>query len=166
MGTGVLHVPVLVGLERAGDIAGKPRGDAVVGLGRFGRHVGGAEDDLRAVRAEQRLLLDRLLVGHHEDAAIALEGGSDRQAVAGVSAGRLDDRPAGFQETGSLSRLDHGEADAILDGAARIEHLHLGEQERLAIRRAEVAGDPAKPDERRVTDEVEDRLDVAHRGGV
>ena len=126
-------VPVLVRLEGARDVAGQARGHAVVALGRIGGDVGGAQHDLGAVRAQQGLLLDRLLVGHHEDAAIALERGGDREAVAGVAAGRLDDGPARLEEAGALGGLDHRQADAVLDRAAGVEHLQLGEQERLAL---------------------------------
>jgi hypothetical protein len=86
--------------------------------------------------------------------------------VAGVTARGLDDRAARLEQTLALSRLDHRQADPVLDRAARIEHLHLGEQERLSIGRAEVARDPTDPDERGVADEVEDGLDVAHRARV
>ena len=85
VGRRVLLVPVLVGLEGARDVAREPGRDRVVALGRLGLDVRGAQDDLRAVGPEQRLLLGRLLVGHHEDAAVALERGGDREAVPGVA---------------------------------------------------------------------------------
>ena len=165
----VLHVPVLVGLERARDVAREPGGDAVVALGRLGRDVGRAQDDLGAVGPQEGLLLDRLLVGHDEDAAVALERGGDGQAVAGVAGRRLDDGAARLEQALALGRLDHRQADAVLDRAARVEHLELGQEERLALGRTQVAGDPADPDERRVADQVEDRLGVSdggHRGRV
>ena len=96
----VLHVPVLVGLEGARDVTRQPRRDRVVALRRFGRDVGRAEDDLRAVCAQELLLLGRLLVGHDEDAAVALERGGDGQAVAGVARCRLDDRAARLEQAG------------------------------------------------------------------
>ena len=136
MGARVLQVPVLVRLERAGDVAGQAGRHRVVALRRFGRDVGRAEHDLGAVRPQQRLLLGRLLVGHHEDAAVALERGGDRQAVAGVAGRRLDDRAARLEQAGPLGRLDHRQPDPVLDRAARIEHLELGEDQRLARRRA------------------------------
>ena len=153
VGQGVLHVPVLVGLEGARDVAREPRGDRVVALGRLGGHVGGAEHDLRAVGAQQRLLLGRLLVGHDEDAAVALERGRDGQAVAGVAARRLDDGAARLEQPGPLGGLDHGQPDAVLDRAAGVEHLELGQDERLAIGGAEdvqVTRDAGQADERRV----------------
>ena len=163
VGRRVLRVPVLVRLERARDVAGEPRRDGVVALRRLGGDVRRAEDDLRAVRAQERLLLRRLLVRHHEDAAVALERGRDRQAVAGVAGRGLDDGPAGPQEAGPLGRLDHRQADAVLHGAARVEHLQLGQEQRPALDRSEVAGQARDPDERRVADEVDDRFGVLHR---
>ena len=158
----VLQVVVLVGLERARDVARQPPRDRVVALGRLGRHVRRAEHDLGAVRAQERLLLGRLLVGHHEDAAVALERRGDRQAVAGVAARGLDDRAARLEQAVALGRLDHRQADAVLDRAARVEHLELGEEQRLALARAEVARDAREAHERRLAHEVEDRLGVAH----
>ena len=81
----------------------------------------------------------------------------------GVARGRLDDRAARLEQAGALGGLDHRQADAVLDRAARVEHLELGQEERLAIGRPEVAGEPADPDERRAADQVQDRLRVLHR---
>ncbi len=44
--------------------------------------------------------------------------------------GRLDDRPARLELPVALGRLDHREADAVLDRAARVEVLELGEDAR------------------------------------
>ena len=74
--------------------------------------------------------------------------------------------PPGLSRPVPLGRLDHRQPDAVLDRAARVEHLELGEDQRLAVGRAEVAGDAGEPDERRVADEVEDRLGVLHRARV
>ncbi len=163
VGARVLHVPVLVRLEGPGDVPREPGSDGVVALRRFGRHVGRAQHDLGAVRPEQGLLLGGLLVGHHEDAAVALPRGRDRQPVAGVAGRRLDDRAARFEQPGLFGCLDHREPDAVLDGAARIEHLELGEDERETVRGTEPAQQTVDPDERRLPDEVEDRLGVLHR---
>ncbi len=163
VGRRVLHVPVLVGLERTGDVAGQARRHRVVALGRLGRDVRGAEHDLGPVGAQELLLLGRLLVGHHEDAAVALQGGRDRQAVPGVAGRRLDDRAARLEEPRPLGRLDHRQPDAVLDRAAGVEHLELGQDERQSIGRAEVADEPGDPDERRAADQIEDRVRVLHR---
>ena len=166
VGARVLLVPVLVGLEGARDVAGQARCDRVVALRRFRRHVRRAEHDLGAVGPQDRLLLGRLLVGHHEDAAVALEGGGDRQAVPGVARRRLDDRAARPQQPVALRRLDHREADPVLHRAAGAQHLELGEHERLVLEGADAPGQAADPDERRLADEVEDGLGVLHEPGV
>src|SRR5207237_265557 len=55
--------------------------------------------------------------------------------------------------------LDHRETDAVLDGAARIEVLELGQDARLHI-----ASDPVEPDDRRIADKLQDGGIVAsHR---
>ena len=91
----IRHVRVLVGLEAAGDLLGEPRGDGVVALGRVVVDRGRRDHDLGAVGAQHRDLLLAHLVGHHEDAAVALAGCRERKADAGVAGRRLDDRAAG-----------------------------------------------------------------------
>ena len=54
---------------------------------------------------------------------------------------RLDDRAARPEQAGALGGLDHRQADPVLDRAAGVEHLELGEDQRLAVGRAEIAGD-------------------------
>src|SRR5258706_2361254 len=75
----------------------------------------------------------------------------------------LDDRTGGLEKPGALGRLDHRQADSILDRAAGIEHLELGQEERLLVERAELPGDAAQANEGRVADEIEDRFGVLHR---
>ena len=93
---GVGLVRVLVGLERAGDPLREPVGDRVVAW-RLRRHRGRADDDLGPVAAQERALLLRDLVGHDEDAAVALDRGRDRQADPRAAARGLDDRAPGPQ---------------------------------------------------------------------
>ena len=82
-----------------------------------------------------------------------------READAGVARGRLDDRPAGLQHPVALGRLDHREADPVLDRAAGVQVLELREDPRAARRR-----EPVEPHDRRAADEVEDRRVLArHR---
>ena len=121
-------VEVLVGLERARDLLGQAVGDAVVGLRRVGRHGGRSDDDLGAVGAQQVDLLLAHLVRHHGDHAIALESRGDREARARVAGGRLDDRAAGPQLPLALGRLDHRDRRAVLDRAARVQVLDLGDE--------------------------------------
>ena len=77
---------------------------------------------------------DRHAVGHDQDQPIALDRGDHGEADAGVAAGRLDDGAAGLQAAVGLGRLDHSEADAVLDRAAGVgalalhPHLVVGEQ--------------------------------------
>jgi hypothetical protein len=154
---GVGRVRVLVGLEGAGDLTGEPVGDRVVRLRRVLLDVGRADHHLGAVGTEQADLLLAHLVGHDEYAAVALERGRDGEPVAGVPRGRLDDRPARAQQAATLGVLDHRQADAILDAPARIERLHLGEDER-----AQPRGDLAQTHQRGVPHRVEDAVEVVH----
>ena len=63
--------------------------------------------------------------------------------------------PPGFSSPAALSGLDHRQTDAVLDRPTGIEHLHLGEEQRLPLDGTEVTRDPADPDEWRVADQIE-----------
>ena len=164
VGARILRVPVLVRLVCAGDVARQSRGHAVIALGRLGRHVRRAQHHLRAVGPQECLLLGRLLVGHDEDAAIALQRGGNRQAVASVAARRLDDGAARLEEAIAFRRLDHGQPDAVLHRAPGIEHLELRQEQRLLIGRAEVASDPAQANQGRPANQLENGLGELHPG--
>jgi hypothetical protein len=86
--------------------------------------------------------------------------------MAGVAAGRLDDRPSGSQQAVAFGGFDHREPDAVLDRAAWVEHLELGQQQRLSFARTQVACHSIDPDEGRPADEIEDGSGVLHRRGV
>ena len=156
-------VGVLIGTERARRLAHEPLGGRVVRARIFGRHRGRAHDDLGAVRAQQRDLLVAHLVAHHEDAAVAALRGDDREPGAGVARRRLDDRAAGQQQTVAFGGVDHRDRDPVLHAAARIDRLDLGQQRALQVLGL---AQPAQPNERRVADEIEDRVGELHRTGL
>ena len=146
----------LVGPPGAGDLAGQAVGDAVVAVRRVGRHVGRRDDDLGAVGLEQQDFLARHLVGQHEDAAIALDGGDQGQADAGVAGRGLDDGAARPQPAALLGLVDHRQADTILDAAAGVHRLDLD-----ADRGRHVGRQPPQPHQRRPADRLQDA--VVHR---
>ena len=155
---GVRHVRVLVGLEAARDLLGEPVGDRVVRLGRVVLDRRRRDHDLGAVRAERRDLLLAHLVRHHEDAAVALLRGRDREPDAGVPGGRLDDGAARPELPLALGCLDHREPDPVLVRSARVEELELGEQGRR-----HGGAEAVEPHDRRRADEVEQgRIGPAH----
>ena len=159
---GIRGIRVLVRLEAARDLLGEPVRDRVVALGRVRVDRRRRDDDLGAVRAQHRDLLLAHLVGHHEDAAVAAERRGDRETDAGVSRGRLDDRPARAQPPVLLGRLDHREPDAVLHRAAGVQVLELREE----LSR-DVTTQPREPHDRRVPDELEHGGELAarHRWG-
>ena len=65
-------------------------------VGRAGLGRGGDDDNVSAERLQVANLLDRSLLGHHKDAAVATDCGCEREADACVSGSRFDDRAAGF----------------------------------------------------------------------
>ena len=102
----------------------------------LGLDRGRADDHLGAVRLEHVALVLADLVGADEDALVALRLGDHRQPDAGVARGRLDDRAAGLELAGRLGGLDHPGRDAVLHGAAGVEVLHLGQDDRSRRRRS------------------------------
>ena len=149
-------VGVLVGLEGARDLAGQPVRRAVVALRGVRVDVGRRHHDLGAVGAQQVDLLPRHLVRHHRDHAVALDPRRDRQARAGVARRRLDDRPAGLQAAVALRGLHEAHRHAVLDRAAGVEVLDLGDDLGCQAR-----ADAREADQRGVPDGVEDGvLDV------
>ena len=91
----------------------------------IGRHRRRRHDHLGAERLEQPHFFLRHLVGHREDALVALERRRDRESDAGVAARAFDDRSARLEPPLALGLLDDRFADAILDRAAGIEELRL-----------------------------------------
>ena len=122
---GIGGVGVLVRLPAARRLAREPVADAVVGALVVRVDVGRADHHLGPVGAQQRALLLALLVGHHEDAPIALHRGRHRQPDAGVAARRLHDHAAGLQQPGALGGLDHRQRDPVLDRSTRVHVLQL-----------------------------------------
>ena len=153
----VVGVGVLVGLPGVRRLLGQAPRDGVVGARVVRLDVGRADDHLGAERAQGVDLLPRHLVGHDEDAAVALLGGGHGEAEAGVAAGRLDDGAAGLELALALGGLDHRQRDPVLDRAARIEVLELGQEPRTAGR-LEVR----QPHDGRVADEVGENGELAH----
>ena len=154
----VLRVGVLVGLPGARDLPGQPVGDRVVRVGVVRRHGRGQTTHLGAVRAEHRDLVLGHLVRHHEDAPVALLLGDDRQAHAGVARRRLDDHAAGPQLPDRSAASIIRTRDPVLDRAARVEVLHLGQHLRGHAR-----GHPAQPHERGVAHQLDERVIHTHR---
>jgi hypothetical protein len=64
---------------------------------------------------------------------------------------RLDDDGALADTSLLLGRLDHGEADAVLDAAERIERLQLGDDSGI-----EAGGELVEPHQWRVADQLSD----------
>ena len=70
--------------------------------------------------------------------------------------------PPGFSRPSRLGRVDHGDGQAVLDAAAGVRDLDLGEQVAL---QALGLDQPRQPHERRVADQIEDRVGDVHRRG-
>ena len=135
VGVGVGRIEILIRQVGAGRLADDPLRDLVIGVGRVGRHRRRRDDHLGAVRFQEVDLLPAHLVGHHENRAVPLHGSDHGETGSGVPRRRLHDRAAGLEQPLRF-RLGHDRhGDPILDGAARIEALELGEHGRAAVLR-------------------------------
>ncbi len=155
----VVRVGVLVRLPAAVDVPGEPVGDRVVGVRMVRFDRGRADHHLGAVRHQHVALVLADLVRADEHAVVAALLGHQRQAHTGVARGRLDDGAAGSQQPLGLGGVDHAHRDAVLDAAAGVEVLDLGEHPGAGVGR----GDAAEPDQGGVADEVDHGVDVVHR---
>ena len=119
-------------------------------VGMIRRDSGWCHNHFRAERLEQPHLFLRHLVGHGEDALVALERRCNGETDACVAARPFDDRPARLELSFSLRLFDDWHADAVLHRATRIEEI------RLAVhRRANAASNAVEANERRPADRVE-----------
>ena len=83
---------------------------------------------LGAERLQGLRLLRRRVVGQRDEAAAAERARDEREADAGAAGGALGDEAAGRAQAARGERLSRDlERDAVLDAAARVEELGLGE---------------------------------------
>ena len=100
---------------------------------------------------EQLAALDRHRVGHDQRALVAFGRGDERQADAGVAAGRFDDGVARLDLAGLLRFVHHRDGDAVLDRRERVERLEFGDDFRRAF-----GDDAIEPHQRRTPDQLRD----------
>src|ERR1044071_4677439 len=90
------------------------------------------------------------LVRQNQNEPIAFPSGDERERETRIACRRLDESPAGLDLSAVLGGFDHGEADAVLDGAAGGLTLELEPE------LARTGVDAQDADDRRVPDERED----------
>ena len=137
----------LIGPDRPGRLLGDAARlvHEVAGAGiRRGRH----RHQLGAERAQRVHLLLGLRVRHHDDGAIALRIGDQREADPGVARRSFDDRSPGLQRAARLGIVDDEQRRAILHAGAGIGEFTLAKN--IAPRGLAW---PLEPDERSVADE-------------
>src|SRR4051812_37094592 len=94
------------------DLPIEPLRDSKVGFRRIVRGSRRRADDLSSKGLQHQLLLSTHLFWHRDDEPVALDGGREGKANAGVAAGRLDQRIARFNAPLFLCVLDHAHSDA------------------------------------------------------
>ena len=142
------RVGELVGQEHV--IAGRQRAGGIDRLGHPAQRLG--DPDLGPVEPQQPLALAAHPLRQREDQVVAAGGADERQRDPGVAARGLDDRrAAGLDPPLALGRVDHRDPDPVLDAAAGVERLELGEQLHL-----ETVRNPGELDHRGPADKLGD----------
>ena len=127
VGVDVVLGVVLVDVEGVLGLAGYALGGLDVVLRGVAGDVGGGDDHLGPEALEHVDLLEAHLVGHGEDAAVALHGGPHGDAEAGVAGGVLDDGAAALDLAAFLGLVEDEHGHAVLDGAGGVHVLALDE---------------------------------------
>ena len=105
---------------RGGDLAGALDGAGnTVRVGRQLKFGPQSQDEFLAFNAHP--------LGHDDAHPVTLHPPDQRQADARVTRGGLDDDRVRFQPPVALRPLEHGHSNPVLDAAAGIEELRLGE---------------------------------------
>ena len=123
---------------------------AVRSFHRIGEHHLGAE------RLEDPLPLGRHVLGHAQPHAVAARGADHRVGDAGVPGGGVEQDLVAGQRARLLAVGNHPRRRAVLHRPARIAPLRLGVELDVAETRLETR----QPDERGVSDQVDDRRDA------
>ena len=101
---------------------------------------------------------------HRQDQPVSLGGADESQRNPGVARGRLDQGGAGLDAALAFGGLDHGNPDAVLDRAERIEKFALCQDLRL---HPLVFGQSAEPHQGRGPDGLDDAvIDAAAKFGL
>jgi hypothetical protein len=112
---------------------------------------------VRTSSAQQHAALVAHGLGHDEAAAVAARRADHRQRDAGVAGGGFDDDGVGADLAGPFGRLDHRQADPVLDAVGRTVELELGEE--VGARALAQAPDAHQ---RGITDQFSDVVRDAH----
>ncbi|MPN01533.1 hypothetical protein SDC9_148742 [bioreactor metagenome] len=103
-------------------------GVQLFGFGNGALHAGGAvgQHQLGAIGGQEFAPLHAHGFRHGQNQPVTLDRRHQRQADAGIAAGRFDDQSAGLEYARLLRGLDHRQRDAVFDRTARIERFDFG----------------------------------------
>jgi len=114
------------------------------------------EDHLGPQRRHEPDALGAHRVRHDQDEVPVARGTGEGQTDAGVAAGRFDDGRVRVQASRQRRPVEHGRADAVLDGVGGVERHQF---------REEVVGESAEAEQRRLADQVGGVVCDLHRRG-
>jgi len=124
-------VGVLIGQNRIWRFGGNAFGRVDVMIRRIEFGGGRHHDHVRAERFQIPHFFLAGFIRHHENRAVSSDRAGQRQADAGVAAGRFDDGAAGFQIAHAFGAVNHGLADAVFDAAAGIQRFNFRQHQRF-----------------------------------
>src|SRR5580704_9527706 len=151
VGLRVHRIVVLIWVEGVGYFARELFRHRIVAARIFGLDRRGTHDDFGAEGLQEVDFFLGLLVGDGENHLVAAHGGDQRQPHAGVSRSAFDDRAARLQQAFSFGVVDHGDADAVLYGAAGVDVVRFDVDLRL-----QTLVDAVEAHQRRAADGIED----------
>ena len=157
MGLPIGEVVVLVAPHAVGDFVVQPLGHAVVAVGMFGCHGGGAHVHLGTHGPKHVHLLLALLAVGRADEAVALHDARQREPHSRVARGAFNHRATRLQLARGLGRFNHGQGHAVFHAVSRIEVLHFGPN-----RTGEFLGNRIQANHRGVANRPEDVVVHVH----
>src|SRR6267143_790737 len=140
-------IVVLIGVVRIGNFTSELFCHGIITARIFRLDGRGANDDFGAERFQEIHFFLGLLVRGGENTFITAHGRNKRQPHAGIAGSSFDNRAAWFQQALLLGFVNHGDADAVLHGAAGIGKFRFDVNLRL-----QALIDAVQADQRRVAD--------------
>ena len=124
-------IVILVRVQTVGRLLRNLAGNTVVTTRILGFDRGRRYNYLGPKSLKRMNLLIAHLIGHNEDALVALHRCGDSEPHACVSRSGFNDGSTGLDHALTLGVFDDRDADTVFDGSSRVEELNFGQNGRL-----------------------------------